>query len=201
MIAKLNPCESRFNNFKKHYPNYEGDFRDFLSLENITYNDKVWVASRILNRNQLVHWSIFCAESVKPIFENKYPDNKCLTILLDYLKSIPDFNNLSAEVKKKIWELQRPAYAAAYAAAEAYAAAPDAYAAYAAVEAYAAAQIQSAAVYDAYAAAAATYAANAAAFDAADAFDAACAAAADAAREEQQNLNLLFLASLIEDED
>ena len=163
MIEKLNPCESRFDNFKNHYPSYEGDFRDFLALENITYNDKVWVASRILNRNQLVHWSIFCAESVKPIFENKYTNNKCLTILLDYLKSIPDFNNLSQEIKDKIWELRRPAAAAAYAADAAYAA---------------------------YAAAA---------YAAADADADAAAAAADAAREEQRNLNLLFLASLIED--
>ena len=189
MIEKLNPCEPRFDNFKNHYPSYEGDFRDFLALENITYEDKVWVASKLLNKNQLVHWSIFCAESVKHIFENKYPDNKCLTVLLDYLKNIPDFNNLSAEVKKKIWELRRPAAdaadaayaAAAYAAADADA---DADAAAAADAAYAAADAAYAAAYAVDAAYAAAYAAN----------------AAYAAREEQRNLNLLFLASLIEEE-
>ena len=184
MISKLNPCESSFNNFKKHYPNYEGDFRDFLALEDITYDDKVWVASRILNRNQLVHWSILCAESVKHIFENKYPDNKFLTVLLDYLKNIPDFNNLSAKVKKKIWELRRPV--AAYATYAAYAANAAAYAA-----AYA-----SYAAYATYAAAAYAYATDAAAY----ATYAADAAVADAdAREEQQDLNLLLLISLIEE--
>jgi len=188
MIADLKPCESRFNNFKEHYPDYEGDFRDFLALENITYEDKVWVATRVLTKNQLVPWSIFCAESVKHIFENKYPDNKCLTVLLDYLKNIPDFNNLSAEVKEKIWKLRKPAYDAATAATAAAHAAT-------ATAAYAADTAAYAAVDAAYAATAATAAAHAAAYAA---VDAAYANAVDA-REEQQNLNLLFLASLIEE--
>lgn len=124
LIKSKNPCKSRFDNFLNHYPNFEGDLVTFLSLENITYSDKVWVACRILSKNQLVKWSIMCAESVRHIYENKYPDSKVLSDLFDYLNSISDFNNLTEDQKIKIRELRKAAAYAADAAA--------AYAAYAA---------------------------------------------------------------------
>jgi hypothetical protein len=190
LIKTFNPCQDRLDNFLQHYADFNGEFHEFLALENITYNDKVWVGCRLLTKNQLVQWSIFCAESVKHLFEAKYPDNKCLTELFDYLKSIEDFETLTEEQRESIAKLRRTAYAAAsyaaYAADAAFYAA--AYAAYAADAA-------DAAFY------AAAYAADAAFYAAAYAADAAAAAydAADAAKEEQRNLNLLYLASLIQE--
>ncbi len=115
-IAKLNPCESRFGNFKENYPNFEGTLTDFISLDKITYDDKVWVAIRLLSKNQLVEWSVACAESVKHIFESRYPENKSVSNLLDYMKTIEDYERLTAGQHQELLDLRRDAADAAYAA-------------------------------------------------------------------------------------
>jgi hypothetical protein len=218
MITKLNPCASRFDNFKQHNPEFDSTMVEFLKLDNITYDDKIWVATKLLTKNQLVNWSILCAESVKYLFESKYPNDKCLTELFNYLKSGLDFENLTEVQRTEVIRLRSATYAtyaasaadATYAAADAAAAyaaadaaADAAYAAYAAANAaYAAtyaATYAAAAAYAAYAAANAAYATTATAaatYAAADAAaDAAAAYAAD--RKEQNNLNLLYLISVI----
>lgn len=128
IIAKLNPCTSRFENFKTQYPYFDGTLSDFVALENITYNDKIWVATRLLSKNQLVHWSILCAESVQPIFESKYPENKTVSNLLAYMKELGDFENLTTAQKDKLHDLrvQCRNAAAAFAAYAADAAAESA---------------------------------------------------------------------------
>jgi hypothetical protein len=143
-ISKLNPCKDRFDNFTLNYPNFNGSLKEFLSLENITYDDKVWVVVRLMSKNQRVRWSIMCAESVKHFYEEKYLDSKALSNLFDYLNSIEDFENLTEVQRAKILSLRNAAYAAAAA-------------------------------------------------DAAAAYDVV------AAREEQQDLNLLFLTSVVEE--
>jgi hypothetical protein len=168
LIEKMNPCKNRFENFTSNYPDYDDELSNFLALENITYSDKVWVCTRLLTRNQLVHWSIRCAESVKQIFEARYPENKAVSNLLTFMKGVEDFENMTGPQRDELSRLRGAAYAA-YAA--------DAAAAYAAYAAYAAA---------AYAA------------DAADADAAAAYAAYAAAKEEQRNLNLLYLASFLD---
>ena len=36
-VKELNPCDDRFNNFTKEYPNYSGTLREFLKLDKISY--------------------------------------------------------------------------------------------------------------------------------------------------------------------
>lgn len=115
LIKAMNPCKNRFNNFIKEYPKFNGTFNQFLSLDNITYDDKVWVAVRMLSKNQLVHWSIACAESVQYIYNEKYPKNMVLIELFSYLGKIDDFEKLTETEKTEIIRL-RDAAAAAYAA-------------------------------------------------------------------------------------
>jgi hypothetical protein len=184
LIEKMNPCKNRFENFTSNYPDYDDELSNFLALENITYSDKVWVCTRLLTRNQLVHWSIMCAESVKQIFEARYPENKAVSNLLTFMKGVEDFENMTGPQRDELSRLRGAAYAA-YAA--------DAAAAYAAYAAYAAAAYAADAADAAYAA----YAAAAYAADAADADAAAAYAAYAAAKEEQRNLNLLYLASFL----
>jgi len=172
LIADLKPCKDRHEFYLSHYDGKDLEFDDFIDSEFLTYSDKIWVAKRILNKNQLVHWVILCAQSVLHVFENKYPKDKRPRECLEYLISIKDFSNLTDEQIKEIRKVRR--------------AAADAAAAYAAADADAAYAAAAAADADADAADAAVYAAYAAA-DAADAD-----AAADA-RKEQEQLNLSFL--------
>lgn len=161
-IRKLNPCKDRIENFEKMYPEYDGSMYEFLQLENISYSDKIWVAVMMLSKNQLVVWSIACAESVKHIYESRHPNNKSLSILLDYMKTIPDFSNLTKLQKAKLAVYRKAAFDASVhvddAADAAYTAYTVTYAAYTTAAAY-----------------------------------------ASYSGEEQQDLNLLFLASLLED--
>ena len=168
IIKKMSPCQDRFEgNFLLHYPNYDSSLENFLSLDKISYNDKIWVCKKLLNRNQLTHFGILSAQSVLSIYENKFPNDTRISDLLSFLITITDFSSLDDKSLLKLKELRTTAAAAAdaaYAAADA-AAADAAYAAAAYAAAAAAAAAYAAA--DAYAAAAA--AAYAAAYVAADA--------------------------------
>lgn len=48
IIKALYPCRDRFDNWLKHYKNFDGDILDFLSLNKITASDKIWVTLRLL---------------------------------------------------------------------------------------------------------------------------------------------------------
>ena len=131
IIRDMKPCEERFDkNFLVYYPEFDGTFEQFLDLDKITYADKIWVARRLLNKNQLVHWAVLCAQSVLSIYENKYPNDNRVRDCIEYLTTITDFSNLTNEQLIKLRELRgetadayTDAYAAAYAYVDAYAAA------------------------------------------------------------------------------
>jgi hypothetical protein len=60
-IKKLNPCRDRLDNWLKHYPDFEGGITEFLRLENITPQDKIWVAVRVMPRFLGDMFAIDCA--------------------------------------------------------------------------------------------------------------------------------------------
>jgi len=106
-IAKMKPCTDRFDkNFLAHYPKFDSDLEEFLSLDKITYNDKIWVAKRLLNKNQLVHFAILCAQSVLTIYENKYPNDLRIKDCLDYMVTISNFTDLKYEQREKLVALR-----------------------------------------------------------------------------------------------
>ena len=143
-------------------------YRNFLNLDKITYDDKVWVFTKITTKKQIIKWGILCAESVLHIFEKEYPYDKRPFLALQAAKNY--LINPSEENKKTAADAAYAAYADA-----AYAPAADAAA--------------DAAAYAADAACAAAYAADAA--DAACAAYAAYTAAAfNRSQQEQINLNL-----------
>lgn len=51
-IKALNPCKHRLDNFISHYPDFDADIEAFLELENVTYDDKIWVARRLMNKKK-----------------------------------------------------------------------------------------------------------------------------------------------------
>lgn len=171
VIKKMKPCQDRFDNFLVCCPGFDGNLQEFLSLDEITYNDKVWAVTRLLTKTQSIHWAIMMADSVKHIFNEKYLGDKSVDNLINYLKSGLDFEKLSVEESAEIDRLRAAAnsYAASYASS--YAAA---YAAHAAA---------CASSYTANYTACASYASS----------YAACAAYDANAEKDQQDLNLLFL--------
>lgn len=132
IIRGLSPCEERFNNYLEHYKDFDGTLEDFLSLDNITYSDKVWVFTKLADKTSLLKWSYLCAESVLYIFEDKYPNDKrfrqALDTLLKYINA-PTEENLRL-CEDAVYNAAYAVYNAAYNVADAYNAA---YAAYKAV--------------------------------------------------------------------
>ena len=74
VIAKMNPCESRFDNYMLNYGStFNGNIEDFILLEDIPYSDKVWVITRLFTPRQNIMWAFLCASKVLSIFETACP--------------------------------------------------------------------------------------------------------------------------------
>jgi hypothetical protein len=59
IISKLDPCANRFENWKRHYGNVETiDALQFLELDKISYQDKLWVLLRLVPRD-VVEYFVF----------------------------------------------------------------------------------------------------------------------------------------------
>ena len=122
------------------------DLKELLTraISNGRQSDAKWLLSRLMDKKQCVEWAVLCAESVLPIFTERYPD---------------DDRPAKAIAAAKAWILN-PSATAADAARAAADAAAYADAAYASAAAYAAdAAYASAAAASASAAYAAAYAA------------------------------------------
>ena len=110
---------------------FNGSIKDFLSLDNITYPDKVWVCTRLMTRNQKFQFAVACATSVIDIFNVKYPTDSRMRDLITFMQQISNIETLSDENREKLFKLRADAAvyaadAAAYAAVYAAAYAADA---------------------------------------------------------------------------
>ena len=117
-LKELNPCVDRFKNWLEHYSEFCGSFNEFLDLDKITYDDKMFVIKKLIPKEILVKWAILCAESVLHFFERKFPNDKRPGDCIAYLKT--GEKNIEKLINHK--KSADAAYAAAYAAdAAAYA--------------------------------------------------------------------------------
>jgi hypothetical protein len=123
LISALNPCKDRFENFVKFYGSKTLTKGQFMGLKNITQDDKMWVAFRMMREKSVRLCAIEIAKSVLPIFEKEYPNDlrprKAIEAAETYLENLTEENRQKVE---STYGAAYAAYAAAYAAA-AYAAA------------------------------------------------------------------------------
>ena len=88
-IKTFKPCQDGLDNYTKYHKEFEGSMTEFLSLEHIPYEDKVWLVVKVIDYKILQKWSVDCAESVLHIYEDKYPgDNRvrdCIETTKKYL--------------------------------------------------------------------------------------------------------------------
>ena len=195
-IRKMEPCKSRFDdNFLKYYPNFDGTFEEFIDLANISYDDKIWVSTRFLNKNQLVHFSILCAESTLGNYERLYPNDSRIKDCLKFMKTIVDFSNLSVDQLEELKNHRSAAWSAAESARSAAESARSAAwsARSAAWSARSAAESAGSAAESAGSAAWSAGSAAESAESAAESAESAAESAESAAEKEQFELNLQFL--------
>jgi hypothetical protein len=61
IIKSLKPCADRYENYLKYYSDFDGQLEEFLDLEKITYQDKIWLAVRLMPRFLVEVFAIDCA--------------------------------------------------------------------------------------------------------------------------------------------
>ena len=113
IIKALKPCANRYQNFVEHHPNFIGSSAEFLSLDKITYEDKVWAMTRLITQNQNILWGVKCAYSVLAIFEKDFPSDKRPRKLLAFMSKIKDLTNIPSENLVKLIKLRKNAHLAA----------------------------------------------------------------------------------------
>ncbi len=75
VIGKLKPCSNLFDNFVAYYRERELSMEQFMGLRNISHQDKMWVAFRLMPKENLRFAAADMAELVLPIFESAYPND------------------------------------------------------------------------------------------------------------------------------
>jgi hypothetical protein len=155
-IKKLKPCEDSLNNYIKFYGDRNFTPKQFMGLKNITHEEKLWVAFRLVPNNFIGKATGEMARSVLYLYEKEYPNDRRPRAAVDAIA----MGNVTVDTVFSAHEAANTAsYAAADAANSAASAAHSAYAANANFDA----------AFHAYACAAAANSANAAYYSAANA--------------------------------
>jgi len=61
IIKSLLPCEDRLVNYLKHYNEFNFDILEFLALDKITTEDKIWVSVRLMPKELVAAFAVDCA--------------------------------------------------------------------------------------------------------------------------------------------
>lgn len=72
-ISALNPCADRFDNYVEHYKSRKFTKDQFLRLKKIKHSDKLWVAFRMMKKENISKAAGEIAKSVLFIYETAYP--------------------------------------------------------------------------------------------------------------------------------
>ena len=54
IIKNLKPCTSRFENYLNHYKNVNFTYAQFIGLDKISFEDKMWVLTRLMSLENAV---------------------------------------------------------------------------------------------------------------------------------------------------
>ena len=119
-IAKLKPCTASFDNWKTVSEPRDYSLREFITLNTITYNDKMWLVTRLFTVVQNVAWAALCANSVKHL--DNYWSKRATTYAAYAAATAYDADTAVVDTTyAATYATYATAYAAAYAAAIAYA--------------------------------------------------------------------------------
>ena len=117
-IRTFNPCSDRINHFENVNPKFNGTIVDLLKLDNITYQDKIWVACKVVDYKILQFWSLECAEFVLPNYEKQYPNDKTIRESLDIIRKVLKGELPVSAAESAAWSAARSAAWSAESAAK-----------------------------------------------------------------------------------
>ena len=125
LIKSFNPCKKGIELFESKYPKYNDSLVNLLLLEDVSYSDKAWLVTAVVDIKILQQWSVECAEYVVDNYNKVYPNdnriNDCIEKTKDYLDGICSLEELSAAqsaAQSAAWSAELAAESAAQSAAE-----------------------------------------------------------------------------------
>ncbi len=74
-VKSLNPCADRLKNAEEHYKDLEISLHDFLDLNKITHQDKLWIYFRSIPQELIGKVAADLAEEVLHLYESVYPND------------------------------------------------------------------------------------------------------------------------------
>ena len=99
-IRTLDPCEDGIVDFETKHPKFNDTIDKLLMLEDISYSNKVWLVTKVVDYKILQIWSVECAEYVIDNYNSVYPeDNRvsnCIEVTKKYLNEEATTEELSA---------------------------------------------------------------------------------------------------------
>ncbi len=127
-IKEFNPCQYGLDNLTKHYPKLDMLIGEFLKLEHIPYEDKLWLSNKIVDITVLKQWAVECAEQVLSNYNEAYPSDSRITDCIEttkrYLEGNESLENLNtarsaarSAAESAAWSAARSAACAAWSAA------------------------------------------------------------------------------------
>jgi hypothetical protein len=87
-IRTFNPCKEGIEEFETKYPKFNNTLAEFLKLEEISWLNKIWLATKVANIKTLQQWSVECAESVLHIYETAFPNDKRVRDCIEVTKKV-----------------------------------------------------------------------------------------------------------------
>lgn len=104
-IKSLSPCESGLKPWLQYYGESDLSLKEVLSLEHIEAKDKVWLAVRILLREQLIKFANNCASRAKTYAANATTYATYAAVDADFAErnlQILDLINLCSEIEESV---------------------------------------------------------------------------------------------------
>ena len=112
LIKKYRPCKDGIKNFENKYSKYNDTLENLLMLEDISYSDKVWLATKVLDKMTLVQWSLDCALMVVDNFNKEFPDDNRINETLEVIKQYIN-GEVDESAARSAWSAARSAARAA----------------------------------------------------------------------------------------
>ena len=96
-IEELGPCTEGWDNLVKHYPKWKGTLLEFMDLDKIPDEDKVWLfADCIIDNDIKKEFAFICAETAMQHTDKKEIHTFHTLNLLDYESGTYDYATRSA---------------------------------------------------------------------------------------------------------
>jgi len=125
IIKSLTPCKDRLVNYLKHYNELNFDILEFLALDKITTEDKIWVSVRLMPVNLVERFALECSSRASAYAakaytyaakSSNYYDASDAAVAASYAAKATSLASYAQDAPDTLTAAKAASYAASYAA-------------------------------------------------------------------------------------